>query len=87
LKYSALFKKKRNKKLLCFLFSRYDIKRNGSFEFTLAFQNSGWLIDSTTVAAATAKIYSIQITNTMGGGASNCRKCPKGTNDDGLVEI
>ncbi|XP_060575357.1 endosome/lysosome-associated apoptosis and autophagy regulator family member 2-like isoform X2 [Ruditapes philippinarum] len=63
----------------------YDIKRNGSFEFTLAFQNSGWLIDSTTVAAATAKIYSIQITNTMGGGASNCRKCPKGTNDDGCV--
>ncbi|XP_053377505.1 endosome/lysosome-associated apoptosis and autophagy regulator family member 2-like isoform X2 [Mercenaria mercenaria] len=63
----------------------YDIKRNGSFTFTLAFQNSGWLMDPTAIADSIAKVYSIQITNTMGGGASNCRKCPKGTNDDGCV--
>lgn len=67
---------------LIFSFS-YDIKKNGSFTFTLAFQNSGWLISEKEVNKSTAKIYSIEITNTIGGGAKTCRKCPKGLNQDG----
>ena len=30
-----------------------------------------------------AKIYKITVTNTIGGGASSCEKCPQGTEKDG----
>lgn len=30
-----------------------------------------------------AKIYSIKVTNTLGGGATNCLACPKGISEKG----
>ena len=61
----------------------YDIKSNGSFTFTMAFQNAGWLFSPGESNKSKAKIYSVEVTNTLGGGAKTCRKCPKGLNQDG----
>ncbi|KAL4226884.1 hypothetical protein ACF0H5_014862 [Mactra antiquata] len=63
----------------------YDVKKNGSFTFTLAFQNSGFPLMASTLTDSVAKIYSIEITNTLEGGASSCRKCPKGIDDGGCI--
>ena len=36
-------------------------------------------------AGDTAKIYSVNVTNTIDGGATQCKNCPRGTNLNGYV--
>ena len=62
---------------------RYPITRNRSMEFTIAFQNSAYMLNNDEYKNATGIIYSIEVTNTIGGGAKECQKCPKGANKKG----
>lgn len=62
---------------------RYEIKNNRSMEITIAFQNSNYLLANDEYKNTTAYIYSIEVTNTIGGGAKECKTCPRGTNKQG----
>ena len=72
----------------CFL--RYAITKKEAVMFTWAFQKQGWEDDSPIDFSRTfnlkddfAKIYSIGVTNTLEGGASKCKSCPKGSTNQG----
>ena len=67
--------------------SRYKITKTEEAVFSWAFQKLSE-IDYSTESKYTLKddraiIYAINITNTLGGGASSCKKCPKGATDSG----
>ena len=52
---------------------------NKSMDLTIAFQNSAYMLENDEYKNAKAYIYSIEVTNTLQGGAKSCQKCPRGT--------
>ncbi|CAH1782541.1 unnamed protein product [Owenia fusiformis] len=69
----------------------YAITKNEPVTFSWAFQKTDWESayegDKVLYKLSNdiAKIYSISVTNTIDGGATECRSCPKGTKDDQCV--
>ncbi|XP_070192640.1 endosome/lysosome-associated apoptosis and autophagy regulator family member 2-like isoform X3 [Littorina saxatilis] len=74
----------------------YDIHTNGPVTLSWAFQPLSYDMEEeegedpgsklTTIGLdSVAKIYSIKVTNTLGGGATNCLACPKGISEKGCV--
>ncbi|XP_074646985.1 endosome/lysosome-associated apoptosis and autophagy regulator family member 2-like [Tubulanus polymorphus] len=70
----------------------YSITKNSPVTFSWAFQKMSWddlenssNQRSTLYTNDVAKIYSINVTNTLNGGASECMKCPEGTNSKGCI--
>ena len=72
---------------------RYQVTDPDPISFIWAFQKTSWQdYDEGTdaflqkgrrtaqYAEDIVKIYSINVTGTLGGGAAECRKCPKGVN-------
>ena len=63
--------------------------------FSWAFQKMDWDDDDQStdyssrfeLAGDTAKIYSVNVTNTIDGGATQCKNCPRGTDLNGCVHI
>ncbi|XP_052285600.1 endosome/lysosome-associated apoptosis and autophagy regulator family member 2-like isoform X2 [Dreissena polymorpha] len=62
----------------------YNFKQNDSVVVSMAFQNRQD-DDLTSVNNSTIKIYAVEVTNTVKGGASTCRPCPKGTDQNGCI--
>lgn len=68
----------------------FPIMRNGTTRFSWIFMHSQWITDKgrdigQMYITDYARIYSIEITNTITGGAGSCQKCPIGTRQDGCV--
>ncbi|KAG1703654.1 Small G protein signaling modulator 3 [Nymphon striatum] len=73
---------------------RYVVVKNDSYTFSWSFRkvpddkNYGFISDKTDFKMYEndfAKIYVINVTDTVDGGASSCLSCPKGTKDDGCI--
>ncbi|XP_052780227.1 endosome/lysosome-associated apoptosis and autophagy regulator family member 2-like isoform X2 [Mya arenaria] len=62
----------------------YNFKKNTSFTLSVAFQNSGWMLRDS-LNNSTMKISSLEVTNTINGGASICHTCPKGKGQNGCI--
>ncbi|WAR25422.1 ELAP2-like protein [Mya arenaria] len=62
--------------------TQYNFKKNTSFTLSVAFQNSGWMLRDS-LNNSTMKISSLEVTNTINGGASICHTCPKGKGQNG----
>ncbi|XP_037070770.1 endosome/lysosome-associated apoptosis and autophagy regulator family member 2-like [Pollicipes pollicipes] len=69
----------------------YPITRNTSYTFSWVFQKMSWdealsaLASSRLYDRDMVRIYSINVTNTMDGGAASCLPCPKGTQDQSCI--
>ncbi|ESP03535.1 hypothetical protein LOTGIDRAFT_81462, partial [Lottia gigantea] len=69
----------------------HKIRTNKAVSFTWAFQPADWdtmdpdNIDISEYLNNKARIYSIQVTNTLSGGAVACKACPRGTQKDGCI--
>ncbi|XP_050414359.1 endosome/lysosome-associated apoptosis and autophagy regulator family member 2 isoform X2 [Patella vulgata] len=67
----------------------YELRHNYSQTFTWAFQPVDWDFveeDKTKdYLNNVARIYSIDVTNTLSGGATACKACPRGLQKDGCI--
>ncbi|XP_047736368.1 endosome/lysosome-associated apoptosis and autophagy regulator family member 2 [Hyalella azteca] len=67
------------------------VRRNDSFTFSWAFQKVSWEksylrpSSSRRYEGDVAKIFNINVTNTVDGGASTCLPCPQGVGGEGCV--
>ena len=69
----------------------HDIFTNESVTFTWAFQPDDFGFqdyedpDNLARLENVARLYNVQVTNTLSGGATQCLKCPEGKLGDGSV--
>ncbi|XP_043246470.1 endosome/lysosome-associated apoptosis and autophagy regulator family member 2-like isoform X2 [Amphibalanus amphitrite] len=69
----------------------YPITHNTSYTFSWVFQKMGWDEAMTVLSSSRlydrdmVRIYSINVTNTIDGGAASCLPCPQGTKDQSCV--
>ncbi len=78
--------------IICVPSPRYKISKSEPVSFSWAFQKVGWEEDvdpskdysnSFNLVGDIAKIYSINVTNTLDGGAVTCKQCPMGASISG----
>ncbi len=67
---------------------RYDVTKTEGVTFSWAYQKVSWSDNGMYMASSKyrndrAKIYSISVSNTIKGGASKCKTCPKGADMEG----
>ncbi|KAK3103275.1 hypothetical protein FSP39_018093 [Pinctada imbricata] len=63
----------------------YNVMYTKPLTLTWAFQRSESDKTSDTSVTEIAKIYQVKVTNTLHGGATECRKCPMGVHQDGCI--
>lgn len=71
---------------LYFCLYSYDVTVDDAYTFNWVFQKVaiGENVSSLeSVQGDVAKIYDIQVLNTISGGASECQRCPQGTEAQG----
>ena len=75
-----------------FTLPRYTVTSTEEVTFTWAFQKMDYSDSSTrsredgqsfTMVDDMARLYSVNVTNTLGGGAATCQLCPKGATIEG----
>ena len=68
-------------------FSRYSVTDTSPVSFLWVFHKQSMKKELSyptfELVTDVAKIYTINITNTMGGAADSCQSCPKGAANDG----
>ena len=78
---------------LHFFTNRFQVTKAEGVVFSWAFQKMAWddadqSVDYSNqyeLAGDTAIIYSVNVTNTIDGGATQCKTCPRGANLNGYV--
>lgn len=76
--------------VLIYFLRSYDVTADDAYTFNWVFQKVGIgenVSSPQFVQNDMAKIYDIQVLNTESGGASECQRCPQGTEAQGQVYL